>query len=94
MPADKENWLATDRPEHSICGLLGTFGCSHFGHNFGLPFHQIRLGSGCSHHTWCWSQRILLRQPSTEKDPPQSFKDNTEDFIGWALGTVVGWLLR
>ena len=29
-----------------------------------------------------------------EKDPPQTFADNTQDFIGWALGPLLGWLLR
>ncbi len=25
-----------------------------------------------------------------EKDPPQTFWDNTEDFVGWLLGPLVG----
>jgi hypothetical protein len=28
-----------------------------------------------------------------EKDPPQTLLDNTEDFIGWALGAMIGALI-
>lgn len=28
-----------------------------------------------------------------EKSPPQTFRDNTEDFLGYALGALVGYFL-
>jgi hypothetical protein len=30
---------------------------------------------------------------TTEQNPPQTFWDNTEDFIGWCVGSLVGFLL-
>lgn len=29
-----------------------------------------------------------------ETNPPQTFWDNTEDFIGWLAGAGIGWWLR
>lgn len=29
-----------------------------------------------------------------EHDPPQTFMDNTQDFIGWATGAIIGYVFR
>jgi hypothetical protein len=29
-----------------------------------------------------------------EKDPPQTFLDNFEDWSGWAAGAILGWILK
>jgi len=93
MSADKENWLATIGQNIQFVAFWAHLGVAALVTI--LAFHFTRFG-------WVVGLVIILGagvkeyyfDAKYEKDPPQTFWDNTEDFIGWALGTVVGWLLR
>ena len=54
--------------------------------NFNHPFDMMSLiivGAGI---------KEFYFDARYEKDPPQTFMDNLQDFIGWAVGAVVGYL--
>lgn len=53
-------------------------------------------------HAWWWLTGMLVYaagkefwfDATYEKNPPQTFWDNLEDFIGYAIGAVLGYFLR
>jgi len=91
--ADKENWLAALGQNAQFVAFFAHLGAAET--LTILAFRFTRFG-------WGVVGLIILGaaikefyfDAKYEKDPPQTFWDNFQDFIGYALGTVVGWLLR
>lgn len=93
MPQPKENWLATIGQNiqfvafwaHLGVAAIVTIAAYHF--TADGTYVAAAIVSGAAIKEYYFDAKY-------EKDPPQTFVDNTEDFIGWALGTLVGWLLK
>lgn len=91
--ADKENWLAALGQNAQFVAFFAHLGAAEI--LTVLAFRFTRFGPevvaliilGAAIKEFYFDAKY-------EKNPPQTFKDNLQDFVGWALGPVVGWLLR
>ena len=89
----KENWLATIGQNIQFVAFWAHLGVA--GLVTILFYHFTKYGSYISISIVIGAFiKEYYFDAKYEKNPPQSFLDNTEDFAGWAFGVLIGWLLK